>query len=92
MTAAHTAPDKPADHALPGSIPELLALRRAQPDGEFLVTDDERLSFAEADSQSGALADALLAGGVGKGTGLASSSPTAHSGSSPGRPRRALVR
>jgi acyl-CoA synthetase (AMP-forming)/AMP-acid ligase II len=68
MTAAHTAPDTPAYDALPGSIPELLALRRAQPDGEFLVTDDERLSFAEADAQSRALADALLAGGVGKGT------------------------
>jgi hypothetical protein len=68
MTAVHTAPDKPADDAMPGSIPELLALRRAQPDGEFLVTDDERLSFAEADAQSRALADALLAGGVGKGT------------------------
>ncbi len=57
-----------ADDALPGSIPELLALRRARPDGEFLVTDDEQLSFAEADAQSRALADALLAGGVGKGT------------------------
>jgi acyl-CoA synthetase (AMP-forming)/AMP-acid ligase II len=68
MMAAHTAPDKPAHDALPGSIPELLALRRAQPDGEFLVTDDERLTFAEADAQSRALADALLAGGVGKGT------------------------
>jgi acyl-CoA synthetase (AMP-forming)/AMP-acid ligase II len=53
---------------LPASIPELLALRRAQPDGEFLVTDDERLGFAEADVQSQALADALLASGVGKGT------------------------
>jgi len=68
MTAAHTAPDKPARDALSGSVPELLALRRAQSDGEFLVTDDERLSFAEADAQSRALADALLAGGVGKGT------------------------
>jgi acyl-CoA synthetase (AMP-forming)/AMP-acid ligase II len=57
-----------AHDALPGSIPELLALRRAHPDGEFLVTDDEQLSFAEADAQSRALADALLAGGVGKGT------------------------
>jgi acyl-CoA synthetase (AMP-forming)/AMP-acid ligase II len=68
MTAAHTAPEGPADDALPGSIPELLALRRAQPDGEFLVTDDERLTFAEADAQSRTLADALLADGVGKGT------------------------
>ena len=68
MAAAHTAEPTPAPDALPASIPELLALRRAQPDGEFLVTDDERLSFAEADAQSRALADALLAGGVGKGT------------------------
>ncbi len=53
---------------LPGSVPELLSWRRAQPDGEFLVTDEERLSFAEADAQSRTLADALLASGVGKGT------------------------
>ena len=53
---------------LPGSVPELLSRRRAEPDGEFLVTDEERLSFAEADAQSRTLADALLASGVGKGT------------------------
>ena len=53
---------------IPASIPELLALRRAEPDGEFLVTDDERLSFADADAASFQLADALLASGVGKGT------------------------
>ena len=68
MAAAHTAPDEPAQDGLPGSIPELLALRRPHPDSEFLVTDDERLSFAEADAQSRTLADALLADGVGKGT------------------------
>jgi acyl-CoA synthetase (AMP-forming)/AMP-acid ligase II len=68
MAAAHTAEHQPATDVLPGSIPELLALRRAHADGEFLVTDDERLSFAEADAQSLALADALLASGVGKGT------------------------
>src|SRR5208283_2890498 len=39
-----------------------------RPAGEFLVTDEERLSFAEADAQSRTLADALLASGVGKGT------------------------
>ncbi|WP_432246496.1 class I adenylate-forming enzyme family protein [Mycolicibacterium sp. ELW1] len=60
MAAAHD--------ALPGSIPEVLAIRRAHADGEFLVTDNERLSFAEADAQSRTLAEALLASGVGKGT------------------------
>jgi acyl-CoA synthetase (AMP-forming)/AMP-acid ligase II len=68
MAAAQTASDDPASPGLPGSVPELLSRRRAQPDGEFLVTDVERLSFAEADAQSRAVADALLASGVGKGT------------------------
>jgi acyl-CoA synthetase (AMP-forming)/AMP-acid ligase II len=68
MAAAHTAEHHPVTDVLPGSIPELLALRRAHAGGDFLVTDDERLSFAEADAQSQALADALLARGVGKGT------------------------
>jgi acyl-CoA synthetase (AMP-forming)/AMP-acid ligase II len=68
MAAVQAAEHEPAHDALPGSIPDLLALRRAHADGEFLVTDDERLSFAEADAQSLALADALLASGVGKGT------------------------
>jgi acyl-CoA synthetase (AMP-forming)/AMP-acid ligase II len=53
---------------MPASIPELLAIRRAAPDGAFLITDDERLTFAEADTASLELADALLAAGVGKGT------------------------
>jgi acyl-CoA synthetase (AMP-forming)/AMP-acid ligase II len=53
---------------MPASIPELLAIRRAAPDGEFLITDDERLTFAEAETASLELADALLASGVGKGT------------------------
>jgi acyl-CoA synthetase (AMP-forming)/AMP-acid ligase II len=52
----------------PNSIPQLLELRRAEPDGEVLVTDDERLTFAEADQGSWELAGALLAAGVGKGT------------------------
>jgi acyl-CoA synthetase (AMP-forming)/AMP-acid ligase II len=68
MAAAQSAAHEPAHDALPGSIPDLLALRRAHADSEFLVTDDERLSFAEADERSLALADALLASGVGKGT------------------------
>jgi acyl-CoA synthetase (AMP-forming)/AMP-acid ligase II len=68
MAAAQSAEHERAPDAPPGSIPDLLALRRAHPDGEFLVTDDERLSFAEADERSQALADALLASGVGKGT------------------------
>jgi acyl-CoA synthetase (AMP-forming)/AMP-acid ligase II len=52
----------------PASVPELLELRRAAPDGEFLVTDAERLTFGEADSRSRELAGALLAAGAGKGT------------------------
>jgi acyl-CoA synthetase (AMP-forming)/AMP-acid ligase II len=53
---------------MPASIPELLKLRRAEPHGEFLVTDNERLTFGEADTASLELADALLASCVGKGT------------------------
>jgi len=68
MAAAQTARGDPGYPAVPASIPELLAWRRAQPDGELLVTDGERLGFADADAQSLALADALLACGVGKGT------------------------
>jgi acyl-CoA synthetase (AMP-forming)/AMP-acid ligase II len=68
MAAAQPAEPTAAADALAASIPELLALRRAHSDGEFLVTDHERLSFAEADAQSQVLADALLASGVGKGT------------------------
>ncbi len=68
MAAAQTASDDSASPGLPESVPELLSWRRAQPDGEFLITDEERLSFAEADAQSRTLADALLASGVGKGT------------------------
>jgi acyl-CoA synthetase (AMP-forming)/AMP-acid ligase II len=66
MAAAQSASD--AAPSLPDSVPELLSRRRALPDGEFLITDEERLSFAEADAQSKTLADALLASGVGKGT------------------------
>jgi acyl-CoA synthetase (AMP-forming)/AMP-acid ligase II len=62
------AADATAFRDTPASVGELLALRRAGPDGEFLVTDNERLSFAEADAESLKLADALLASGVGKGT------------------------
>ena len=68
MAAAQTASDDSAPPGLPASIPELLAIRRAAPDGEFLITDDERMTFAEADTASLELADALLASGVGKGT------------------------
>src|SRR6201986_2617601 len=57
-----------AGHGMPASVPELLRMRRDGPDGEFLVTDCERLTFAEADTASLELADALLASGVGKGT------------------------
>jgi len=47
------------------SIPQLLELRRAETGrAEVLVTDDERLTFAEADQGSWELAGALLAAGV----------------------------
>jgi acyl-CoA synthetase (AMP-forming)/AMP-acid ligase II len=52
----------------PATVGELLELRRAAPDEEFLITDAERLTFGEADSRSAELAGALLKAGVGKGT------------------------
>jgi acyl-CoA synthetase (AMP-forming)/AMP-acid ligase II len=68
MAGGQTAAEESTPNGMPASIPELLAIRRGAPDGEFLVTDHERLSFAEADTASLELADALLASGVGKGT------------------------
>jgi acyl-CoA synthetase (AMP-forming)/AMP-acid ligase II len=68
MAEAQTAAKGSTPSGMPASIPELLALRRDAPDGAFLITDDERLTFAEADTASLELADALLANGVGKGT------------------------
>jgi acyl-CoA synthetase (AMP-forming)/AMP-acid ligase II len=68
MTGALAAVDDSMRNGMPASIPELLRLRRREPDGEFLITDDERLTFGEADTASMQLADALLASGVGKGT------------------------
>ena len=68
MAGAQTAAQESTPNGMPASIPELLAIRRGAPDGKFLITDDERLSFAEADTASLELADALLASGVGKGT------------------------
>jgi acyl-CoA synthetase (AMP-forming)/AMP-acid ligase II len=68
MAAAPTAATDSTHSGMPASIPELLALRRGEPDSAFLITDDERLTFAEADTASLELAEALLALGVGKGT------------------------
>jgi acyl-CoA synthetase (AMP-forming)/AMP-acid ligase II len=68
MAGAHPAAQDSTPSGMPASIPELLAIRRAAPDGDFLITDDERLTFAEAETASLELADALLASGVGKGT------------------------
>ncbi len=68
MGGARAAADDSTPNGMPASIPELLRIRRAEADGEFLVTDDERLTFSEADTASRELADALLASGVGKGT------------------------
>ena len=63
-----TAVPEAAFGQVPASIPEMLAWRRSEPDGELLVTDDARLTFGEADAGSARLAGALLAAGVGKGT------------------------
>src|ERR1700753_1909059 len=68
MASALAAADNSTPDGTPASIPELLRIRRAEPDGEFLVTDSERMTFAEADTASLELADALLASGVGKGS------------------------
>jgi acyl-CoA synthetase (AMP-forming)/AMP-acid ligase II len=68
MTGALAAADDSTSNGMPASIPELLRMRRAEADGEFLVTDDETLTFSEADTASLELAEALLASGVGKGT------------------------
>src|SRR4051812_48393346 len=48
-----------------------VALRRAAEqfgDADFIVMPDRRLTFAEAEDRSRALAKAMLAGGIGKGT------------------------
>jgi acyl-CoA synthetase (AMP-forming)/AMP-acid ligase II len=68
MAGAPTAAADSTPNGIPARIPDLLALRRGAPDGAFLITDDERLTFAEADAASVELAEALLAHGVGKGT------------------------
>src|SRR5271166_2014231 len=68
MAGAPGAADDSTPNGMPASIPELLRIRRAEADGEFLVTDDERVTFAEADTASREVAEALLASGVGKGT------------------------
>ncbi len=58
-----------AGDGLPLTVGRLLAERVAQHgDGPLLVTDDEVLSYAEADRRSAALARALLAAGAGPGT------------------------
>lgn len=68
MAGAPTAAAESMPNDVPARIPDLLALRRGAPDSAFLITDDERLTFAEADGASLELAEALLAVGVGKGT------------------------
>ena len=68
MAGALAAANHSTPSVVPATIPELLRIRRGEPDGEFLITDDERLTFGEADTASMELADALLASGVGKGT------------------------
>src|SRR4051812_431405 len=58
-----------AGDGLPLTVPRLLHERaRERGDAILLACDDERLSYAEADRQSAAMARGLLAIGAGKGT------------------------
>src|SRR5512142_215917 len=51
------------------TIPQVLAeRRRVDPDVEALVSDDEKITYAELDDASGSLARRLVAAGVGTGT------------------------
>ena len=57
-----------AGDGLPLTIPELLSARAtANPDGSFVVCDDDRLTYAEADERSRRLAAGLLATGTSRG-------------------------
>ncbi len=62
----------PSLDGLPASIPEALHARHHQPDDDFVIGPDFRLTFGEADAQSFSFAGRLMAAGVGKGTRLAS--------------------
>ena len=50
-------------------VPALLAhCRKAWPDKDYVIFDDERVTYGEADARSAILARQLLAAGVGKGS------------------------
>lgn len=67
-----TSPVIDAGDGLPLTIPRLLKARSAAaPDHMFLATDDERLTYGDADRRSAVLARALLAAGGGSGTRIA---------------------
>ena len=58
-----------AGDALPLTLPRLLARRASElGDAPFIVVDDERLSYREAEQRSRVLARGLIASGAGKGT------------------------
>jgi acyl-CoA synthetase (AMP-forming)/AMP-acid ligase II len=64
-----TSPVIDAGDELPLTIPALLRARSASaPDHVLLATDDERLTYREADRRSAVLARALLAAGASAGT------------------------
>jgi len=61
-----------AGDGLPLTVPALLRARAAAaPDRVLLVADEARLTYAEAERRSAALARALLAAGAGAGTRVA---------------------
>jgi acyl-CoA synthetase (AMP-forming)/AMP-acid ligase II len=62
-------PTVDAGDTLPLTLPKLLAQRASeQGDALFVVVDDERLSYREAEDRSRVLARGLIATGVGRGT------------------------
>jgi acyl-CoA synthetase (AMP-forming)/AMP-acid ligase II len=66
-----------ADDGLPLTLPGILRQRAAEHgDKAMLVCDDERLTYAEADTRSRTLARGLLAAGLGKGSHVAVLYPT----------------
>ena len=53
---------------LPASVPAALQRRLGRGSDPFVIGTDFRLTFAEAEAESAALAGQLLASGIGKGT------------------------
>jgi acyl-CoA synthetase (AMP-forming)/AMP-acid ligase II len=68
MTAARTTQLPAEFKGMPATVADLLTARQGSGDDVFVITASDRLTFAEADRRSAALAGALLREGVGKGS------------------------